>query len=113
MDGIRGHKIWEDVKGQSILGDEEFVSRLIDYARGYEEVKEIPKAQRYLNRPSLAEIFENARGEKRKRDRGIGEAVQRWGYSEKEVADYLGLHYSTVSKLIRREANIETSKPKT
>jgi REP element-mobilizing transposase RayT len=113
MDGIRGHKIWEDVKGQSILGDEEFVSRLIDYARGYEEVKEIPKAQRYLNRPNLGEIFKNAIGEKRKRDRGIAEAVQRWGYSEKEVADYLGLHYSTVSKLIMREANIGTSKSKT
>ena len=65
VDGIRGHRIWEDVKGQSILGDEEFVSRLIDYARGYEEVKEIPKVQRYLNRHNLTEIFKNARGEKR------------------------------------------------
>ena len=64
-DGIGGHRIWEDVKGQSILGDEEFVSRLIDYARGYEEVKEIPKVQRYLNRHNLTEIFKNARGEKR------------------------------------------------
>jgi putative transposase len=102
MDGIRGHRIWDDVEGQSILGDEDFVSGLIDYAKGYEEVKEIPKIQRYLNRPNLTEIFKNARGEKRKRDRGIGEAVKRWGYSEREVADYLRLHYSTVSKLIRR-----------
>jgi len=113
MDGIRGHRIWDGVKGQSILGDEDFVSRLIDYAKGYEEVKEIPKVQRYLNRPNLTEIFENARGEKRKRDRGIAEAVTRWGYSEREVADYLRLHYSTVSRLIRRGANIETSKSKT
>jgi hypothetical protein len=113
MDGIRGHRIWDDVKGQSILGGEDFVSRLIGYARGYEEVKEIPKVQRYLNRPKLAEIFKNARGEKRRRDRRIAEAVQRWGYSEREVADYLRLHYSTVSRLIRRGANIETSKSKT
>lgn len=113
MDGIRGRRIWDDVKGQSILGDEDFVSRLIDYARGYEEVKEIPKVQRYLNRPSLTEIFKNAGGEKRKRDREMAEAVGRWGYSEREVADHLGLHYSTVSKLIKREANIETSKSKT
>jgi len=76
-------------------------------------VKEIPKVQRYLNRPNLTEIFENARGEKGKRDRGIAEAVKRWGYSEREVADYLRLHYSTVSRLIRRGANIETSKSKT
>jgi len=89
------------------------VSRLIDYARGYEGVKEIPKIQRYLNRPGLTEIFKSARGEKRKRDRGIAEAVRRWGYSEREVADYLRLHYSTVSRLIRRGADSETSKYKT
>jgi len=113
IDGIGGHRIWDDVKGQSILGDGDFVNRLIDYARGYEGVKEIPKIQRYLNRPSLTEIFKNTRGEKRKRDTGIAEAVKRWGYSEREVADYLGLHYSTVSRLIRKEADSETSKSKT
>ena len=111
MDGIRGHRIWDDVQGQSILGGEDFVSRLIDYARGYEEVKEIPKVQRYLNRPNLTEIIKDARGDKRKRDRAITEAVKGWGYSEREVADYVRLHYSTVSRLIR--ANIETSKSKT
>ncbi len=113
MDGIRGHRIWKDVKGQSILGEREFVNRLIDYARGYEEVKEIPKVQRYLNRPGLEEIFKNTEGEKRKRDRGIAEAVKRWGYSEKEIADYLRLHYSTVSRLIGRKADLQTSKSKT
>jgi hypothetical protein len=113
MDGIGGSRIWVDVKGQSILGDGDFVNRLVDYARGYEEVKEIPKIQRYLNRPSLAEIFKNSRGDKRGRDRGITEAVKRWGYSEREVADYLRLHYSTVSRLIGRKGDSKTSKYKT
>jgi len=80
---------------------------------GYEKVKEIPKVQRYLNRPNLTEIFKNAGGDKPRRDRGIVEAVWRWGYGEREVADYLRLHYSTVSKLIKMGANIETSKSKT
>jgi len=106
FDGIGGRRIWDDVKGQSILGGGDFVDRLIGYVRGYEEVKEIPKIQRYLNRPSLTEIFKNARGEKRKRDRGIAEAVKRWGYSGREVANYLGLHYSTVSRLIN-EGNVK------
>jgi putative transposase len=113
MDGIRGHRIWDDVKGQSILGDEDFVSRLIDYAGGYGEVKEIPRVQRYLNRPNLTGIFKNTGREKRKRDRAIAEAVKRWGYSEREVADYVRLYYSTVSRLFRRGANIERSKSKT
>jgi len=112
MDGIGGHRIWEDVEGQSILGDGDFVNRLIDYVRGYKEVKEIPKVQRYLNRPRLTEIFKNTRREKRRRDTGIAEAVERWGYSEREVANHLRLHYSTVSRLIN-ERNAKISKLKT
>jgi hypothetical protein len=112
-DGIKGPRIWEDVKGQSILGGEDFVSRLIDYARGCEEVKEIPKVQRYFTRPNLTEIFKDARAQKGKRDKGIGEAVQKWGYSGREVADYLRLHYSTISRLIGRGVKIKTSKSKT
>jgi transposase len=49
----------------------------------------------------------------RKRDRGIAEAIKRWGYSEKEIVDYLRLHYFTVNRLIRREADSKTSKSKT
>ena len=100
MDGIGGHRIWEDVKGQSILGEKDFVDRLIDFVRGYEEVIEIPKGQRYVTRPSLGEIFKDAEGGKQKRDAGIADAVTRCGYSEREVANHLGLHYSTVSRLI-------------
>jgi hypothetical protein len=81
--------------------------------RGYEVVREIQKVQRYLNRPNLTEIFKDERGEKQKRNKGIAEAVKRWGYSEREVADYLRLHYSTVSRLIGREADFKTSKYKT
>jgi hypothetical protein len=99
-DGIGGYRIWEDVKGQSILGEKDFVDRLIDFVKGYEEVIEIPKGQRYVTRPSLGEIFKDAEGGKQKRNRGIADAVTKWGYSGREVANYLGLHYSTVSRLI-------------
>ena len=111
-EGIVGGAIWDEVKGQSILGDGGFVDRMIDYVRGYEEVKEIPKGQRYVNRPDLNEIFKNTRGEKGKRDTGIAMAVERWGYSEREVPDHLDLHYSTVSRLIK-EGNVKISKLKT
>ena len=113
-EGIGQETIWRNVKGQSILGDEGFVDRLIDYVRGYEEVKEIPKSQRYINRPALKEIFKNTEGKRRERNRGIADAVERWGYSQREVADYLKLHYSTVSRLIKEvESKIKMSKFKT
>ena len=55
-DGIGRHRIREDVKGQSILGERDFVDRLIDFVRGYEEVIEILKSQRYVTRPSLGDF---------------------------------------------------------
>jgi len=99
-DGIGGRRIWEHVRGQSILGERDFVNRLTDFVRGYEEVIEIPKGQRYVIRPSLGEIFKDAEGGKQKRDAGIAYAITRCGYSGREVANHLGLHYSTVSRLI-------------
>jgi len=38
-------------KGQSILGERDFVERFIHHAKVYEEIKEIPKRQRYIGRP--------------------------------------------------------------
>ena len=45
-------------------------------------------------------FIKGVEGEKRKRDAGIAEAIERWGYSGGEVANHLGLYYSTVSRLI-------------
>lgn len=35
------------------------------------------------------------------RDEGIAKAVEEWEYSQREDADYLGLHYSTLSRLMK------------
>jgi len=111
-DGIGQQSIWGTVKGQSILGNGDFVERLIPHVRGQEEVKEIPKSQRYVGRPPLKEIFKDTQGKKRMRNITIAEAVERWGYSQREIADHLGLHYSTVSRLLKK-TSAETSKNKT
>jgi putative transposase len=100
--GIGGEKIWKKVKGQSILGEEDYAERLMEYIGGQRDIQEIPKQQRYLNRPGLDELLQNkGRKDKTKRNRLMRNAVVEHGYSQKEIADYLGLHYSTVSRLIR------------
>jgi DNA-binding transcriptional regulator LsrR (DeoR family) len=55
-----------------------------------------------MNRPSLQTMLtrEIARNGKR-RYQVIGEAVHRYGYQQNEVAKYLGLYYSTVSRLLK------------
>ncbi len=101
MAGIGGEKIWKGVKGQSILGEDEFIERFLNHVKGYEEVKEIPKNQRYIGRPGVAELLKGTKGRK-EISRKAKEAVERYGYSQKEVADYLGIHYSTVSRMVNK-----------
>ena len=88
------------MKGQSILGEEDYVGRLMEYIRGRRDIQEIPKQQRYLNRPGLNELFRNRGKDKENRNKLMYNAVVEHGYSQKEIADFLGLHYSTVSRLI-------------
>ena len=55
-----------------------FVDSLVDHLSGYKEVLEIPRCQRYVNRPTLETLFEeNAIKDKGKRNRRIAQAVFR------------------------------------
>jgi len=38
---------------------------------------------------------------KKDRNKQIKEAVNRYSYSQKEVADYLGLYYTTISRIVK------------
>jgi putative transposase len=104
--GIRSESIWKDLRGQSILGGDPFVKRLKDHLVGKEAIPEIPKAQRFMARPPLEKIFTSEVIRKKDlRNHGIWQAVERHGYTQKEVSDQLGLHFSSISRIIRKEPN--------
>ncbi len=77
--GIGVEKFCKDVMGQSILGEDEFIERFLKHVKGYEEVKEIPKSQRYIGRPGLAELL---KGTKRRKEinRKAKEVLERYVY---------------------------------
>mgnify|MGYP002075353023 CR=1 FL=1 len=100
-EGISRPSIWDDVRAQVLLGKEDFVERLKGYVKGYEEISEIPRRQRYVSRPPLKTLFE-AKPTRTKRNTAIIQAVHRYGYSQREVADWLGLHYATISRIANR-----------
>jgi transposase len=56
-----------------------------------------------MERTSLAKLFVGAEGHEAKRDRLIREAVYKHGYSQMEVARHFQLHYSTISRLVKKE----------
>jgi len=100
-EGIHQGAPWGKVQGQILLGEEGFVEKFKDLLGDKREVKEIPRPQRYVGRPSLDKIF-GGQEAKRQRDRSIYIAHTRYGYTLKEIADYLGVHYTTISKAIGR-----------
>src|SRR5208283_2467368 len=95
---------WEKLKGQVLLGDDEFVGKLKEALSSKKTIKEIPKAQRHAHRPLLHELFKgNEKVDKQRRNRVILDAHILHGYSLKEIADTLGIHYTTASKVVNRK----------
>ena len=94
-DGMAAGTIYEHVKGQIFLGDEEFISKLERTISRRDEIREIPREQRYADRPQLSTLFAAKRLKVHAKARA---AVERYGFTQKEIADHLGLHYSTISR---------------
>lgn len=57
--------------------------------------------QNTVRSPTLKTLFDG-KLTKAKRDTAIVQAVHRYGYSQREVADWVGLHYATVSRIANR-----------
>jgi hypothetical protein len=103
MEGIDKESPWETLKGQIFYGTDEFIKRLGGLLDGKEEIKEVPRLQRYVARPSLSELFKGKKGKERKaEDKSIYAAYVRYGYTMKEIAEHLGFHYATISRAIKR-----------
>jgi hypothetical protein len=101
-DGIGVESIWNSVRAQSVFGDDEFVESLGDYVEGKKQIPEIAKSQRFMNKPPLKDIFRwEVLGDRGKRDKSIGKAVLEHGYTQREVADHLEIHFTSVSRILR------------
>jgi hypothetical protein len=109
--GIGERTIWTGVRGQAILGEEEFAERFVDHLRKHKDVPEITRSQKYLNRPALDKLFpEVILQNKLRRDRRIAEAVRKHGYLQREIATHLGLNYATVSRLVTGQEEMSNYK---
>ena len=102
-EGVGTDTIWEDVRGQCILGQDGFIDTLKEHIDGQRTIEEIPRGQRFVDRQSLQDIFaEGLAQDRNSRDEMVRAAVEEYGYSQKQVADHLGMHYSTISRLMNR-----------
>jgi len=98
LSGIKTESPLKAIKGQLFLGQENFIDKIKHLIRGKENLKEITRKQRYLTRLPLNEIFKD----KKSKDQAMYEAHLQYGYTLKDIAEYIGVHYTTVSRTIKK-----------
>jgi len=101
-DGMNHPSPWHDLKGQIFLGQEGYMAEMWERLNPTREVREVPRVQRYADRPALSQILgQNTPGAHAERDDLIYDAYRRYGYSMTSIACELGLHNSTISRIIK------------
>jgi len=96
LDGV-GRGIWEGLRQQIYLGDEEFVERMQGKAVIEGDALSVPQAQR---RPPAAPLAEIA-SRHSERNAAIVAAYATGAYSYREIAVHFGLHLATVGRIVR------------
>ena len=96
-EGIKAASPWSNLKSQVFLGDEQFVQRMQAHLKSGKDDVQIPRAQRRPPPPPLAEIERHSP----ERNAAIVAAYVTGGYSYQQIADYFGVHFATVGKIVR------------
>lgn len=87
-----------DLKKQIYLGNDEFINEMLKKIDPQMNLIDIQKTQYKTERYTLKEIEQKAGT----RNEGIQVAYKSGQFSLKEIGDYFGLHYSSVSKIVKK-----------
>lgn len=89
---------WERLRGQIYLGSEKFVEQMQQkIGRSETTLREIPRSQRQAPPPTLTELAHRF-----PRDEAMARAYASGAYTLAAIARHFGVHYSTVSRALRR-----------
>lgn len=95
--GIGQASPWGNLKGQVLLGSENFVKKIRPQLQATQAVVKAPKRQR---RPTLKKLFTKI-SSKEARNQALARAYLEHGYTLAEIGAAVGLHYATVSRIIK------------
>ena len=96
--GAGQESIWRDLTRQIYLGNEAFVERMQAKCEGLSETVGVPKAQK---RPP-ARPLEYLAARYEDRNQAIVAAYATGEYSYQQIADFFGLHFTTIGKILRK-----------
>ena len=97
----RSASVWEELQGGAFLGADGFLDHLRPLLKEKPLDPEYRKRERFAARPSLKELFADV-SDKATRNERIHQAVRIHRYKLGEVADFVGLFYSTISTITKR-----------
>lgn len=89
---------WESLQNQVFLGDKAYVSQIMSNIDQDKDLSEIPTSQRKEKAKELQWYEQQAAS----RNDAIKRSYESGGYTMKEIGAYYNLHYSRVSRIIRR-----------
>lgn len=102
-EGIGAPSPWEHLRGQVILGTEAFANKLKPALTRKNALREVPRVQRLAHRPALAKLLdEKPTSTKARRQAAVRAAHVEHGYTLAEIGAHLGIHYTTVSRIVNR-----------
>ncbi|MFH1404865.1 MAG: transposase [Patescibacteria group bacterium] len=105
-DGKGANDPHKETTNSILLGSPQFVHWIWETCtHGSEELKEHPREQRIVGRPTLNELFEDVETIK-ERSNTIRIAKKRCGYLNTEIANHLGLSNSTIGKIVNNKYNV-------
>ncbi|MBI4592324.1 transposase [Candidatus Uhrbacteria bacterium] len=99
--GIGAKSPFKEVVHHSILGSPQFVGEMWPLCTGTTVIKEIPREERLVGRPSLQDLFPHEQT-KEERDEAIVFARVGCGYSVAEIARRLRMSESLISRISRK-----------
>jgi hypothetical protein len=102
--GVTAPSPWEALHGQIVLGPATCVAGLRPRRTATRRLHEVPHVRRYADRPSFTTLCRDRQAlTKAARDRLIYTAHVDYGYSLSAIGRALGLHYTTIRKVVKAQ----------
>jgi len=93
----------KNLKAGFIIGSMDFVKNILK-KYGDNKSLENTKKERFAGRPELEEVFKKETN-KKDRNKLILKSFKDYGYTQTEIGNHLNIHYSTISRIIKKSKN--------
>jgi hypothetical protein len=103
-EGVTAPSPWEALQRQIVLGPATCVEGLRPRLTATRRLPEVPRVQRYADRPAFTTLCRDSQAlTKAARDRLIYTAHVDYGYALSAIGRALGLHYTTIRKVVKAQ----------